>query len=38
VKAIGSTDPVEEVKVGFENRRRLRISVEARSRWLITGC
>jgi hypothetical protein len=38
VKAIGSTDPVEEAEVGFENRRRLRISVEARSRWLITGC
>jgi hypothetical protein len=38
VKAIGSADPVEEVKVGFENRRRLRISAEPRSQWLITRC
>jgi hypothetical protein len=38
VKAIGSADPVEEVKVGFENRRRLRISAETRSQWLITRC
>src|SRR6266403_70804 len=38
VKAIGSADPVEEAEVGFENRRRLRISAEARSQWLITRC
>jgi hypothetical protein len=38
VKAIGSADPVEEAEVGFENRRRLRISAETRSQWLITRC
>src|ERR1700730_7382037 len=38
MKPIGSADPVEEVKVGFENRRRFRISVGTGSQWLITRC
>jgi hypothetical protein len=38
VKPIGLADPIEEDKVGFENRRRLGISAETRSQWLITRC
>ena len=38
VKPLGLADPIEEDKVGSENRRRLGISAETRSRWLITRC
>src|SRR3954453_18809608 len=38
VKPIGPADPIEENKIGCENRRRLGISAETRSQWLITRC
>jgi hypothetical protein len=38
VKRIGPADPIVENKVGCENRRRLGISAETRSQWLITRC